>query len=89
MSAAEAKPAEYAKAITLSDTVAIDFDGKSHQTRAIYVGSGGDISVEMVGRGLADPTVVFLAVLTGTILPIEVTRVNVTGTTASSLIALW
>ena len=94
MSAAKSKPAPFAKAVTLSDSTSIDFEDTSIATRALYVGSGGDVSVEMAGRdgkgaGLSDPTVVFVSVLSGTILPVECFRVNSTGTTASSIIALW
>ena len=83
------KPAEFAIAVTLSDTVDIDFNGRAEATRGLYVGSGGDVSVEMAGTGLADATVVFVAVITGTLLPIEITRVNATATTAANLVAIW
>ncbi len=86
------KPAAFAKAVAKSDTVDIDFDGQSPATRALYIGSAGDISVEMAGeQGSSQPetTVVFVGVLTGTLLPIAVTRVNSTGTTASSIVAVW
>lgn len=88
------KPATFAVAVTPSDTVAISFEGKSVVTRGLYVGVGGDVSVEMGGedgngKGMADPTVVFTGVATGTVLPIEVTRVNATGTTATNLTAIW
>ncbi len=86
---AQTKPSEYAVAVTPSDTVNIDFSQKSESSRGLYVGSGGDVSVEMVGPGLTTSTVVFVAVLTGTLLPIEITRVNSTSTTASSLVAIW
>ena len=70
-------------------TVDIAFGGKGGPTRGLYVGSGGDISVEMFGAGLNDATVVFVAVPTGTLLPISITRVNSTNTTAASLVAIW
>ena len=53
--------------------------------RAIYVGSGGDISIV----DLSGTTVVFTAVLAGSILPVQTARVNATTTTATSLIALY
>jgi len=86
---AKTKPSEYAIAISLSDSTNIDFNGKAAATRGLYVGSGGDISVEMIGDGLADATVIFVAVPTGTLLPVSITRVNNTSTTASDLVAIW
>ncbi len=86
---AQTKPSEFAIAVTVSDSTNINFGGKGGPTRGLYVGSGGDISVEMAGAGLNDATVIFVAVPTGTLLPIQITRVNSTGTTASSLTAIW
>ena len=91
----QTQPGRFAKEITPSDTVAIDFGGDSTKiTRGVYVGSGGDLSVEMAGEDNAggrmeDPTVVFVAVPSGTLLPIHITRVNSTDTSASSLVAVW
>ncbi len=90
----QSKPGAFAKAVTKSDTVSIDFEGKAYATRGLYVGSGGDISVEMAGsdekgKGLDDATVTFVAVPTGTLMPIRCTRVNSTGTGASSMVAIW
>ena len=91
---AQTKPALFAVAITTSDSENINFGGRSASTRGIYVGSGGDISVEMAGddlrgKGMSDATVIFKTVQSGTLLPISVTRVNSTDTTASDLIAIW
>ncbi len=83
------KPGEAALAVTLSDSTGIFATIGGGPTRALYVGSGGDVSVEMFDPRLNEKTVVFVAVLTGTILPIAITRVNSTGTTASSLVAIW
>ena len=83
------KPGEAAIAVTPSDSTSIDFSAGGGPTRALYVGSGGDISVEMFDPRLNDKTVVFIAVLTGSILPIAITRVNAALTTASSLVAIW
>lgn len=52
--------------------------------RAIYVGTGGDISL-VTSRG---NTVVFTAVPQGTVLPVVALRVNSTGTTASNLVGI-
>ena len=91
---AQTKPAKFVKAVTKSDTVDIDFENKSHATRGVYVGAAGSLSVEMAGDrdkgdGLSDPTVVFQSVLSGTLLPISITRVNATGSSASSIVAIW
>lgn len=52
-------------------------------TRAIYVGAPGNLKVTMVGGSL----VTFANVPAG-LLPVEVSRVWETGTTASSLVGL-
>jgi len=73
-------PSSSMVAITPSDTVNIN-----QTTRGIYVGGGGNISVV-----LQDSSVVLLvAVQTGSVLPIEVIRVNATNTTATNLVALF
>ena len=53
-------------------------------TRAIYVGSGGALQVQMV----SGQTVTFENVLAGVVYPIRVARVMATGTTATGLVAL-
>ena len=53
--------------------------------RAIYVGVTGDISI----IDDSGTTTVFVGVLGGSILPVQTSRVNVTGTTATSLVALY
>jgi hypothetical protein len=52
-------------------------------TRALFVGTGGDVTVTMEGSG----SVVFTNVPDGTVLPIKVT--HVTAATASDIVALW
>ena len=53
-------------------------------TRAIYVGSGGDVAVTMKSGA----SVTFTGLLAGTILPVRVSAVAATGTSASNLIGL-
>lgn len=53
--------------------------------RAIYVGGAGDI----VLVGSDDATATFTAVPAGVILPCGAKRVNLTGTTATLLLALF
>lgn len=52
------------------------------RARAFYVGVGGDITV-LTGAG---DTVQLKDVPQGAVIPLEVVRVNATGTTASSLV---
>lgn len=75
-------PSRDAVAITPSDTV----DIKSGQfTRGLYVGGAGTI-VAVMGNNTA---VTFANAVAGSVLPIRVTRINATGTTATSLVGLF
>lgn len=73
------KPAVTAIVVTPSDSVNL-----ADPCRALWVGVLGDISVEMEGVGTA-------IVLKGAqgIIPIAVTRVNSTSTTATDIVALY
>jgi hypothetical protein len=73
------EPAFSAASVTVSDTARID------PTRGLYVGGAGNIKVDMQGGG----TVTFFAAASSAILPISVTRVYSTGTTATNIIALY
>lgn len=55
-------------------------------SRALYVGGAGDVTAIMTRGG---NTVVFKAVPVGTTLPVSVSRVMVTGTTATNIVALY
>jgi hypothetical protein len=71
-------PPGEAGAVTPSDTTNIS------ATRALYVGSSGDVRVQML-----DGTVITLTNLAAGILhPLQVIRVYETGTTAAGIIAL-
>ena len=74
-------PASLAIAVTPSNSV----NFPQGTCRALYVGSGGNISV-LLDSG---DSVTFANVQTGSVLPVECLRVNSTGTTAASLIALY
>lgn len=54
------------------------------QPRAIWVGGAGNISLVLGGT-----TITLNSVSAGTLLPIRPTRINSTGTTATSMVALW
>lgn len=66
-------------AVTPSDTVDLTFT-----TRALYVGGAGALTV-VLSSGV---TVTFAVVPAGTWLWLAVTRVKVTGTAATSIVAL-
>ena len=69
--------------IVPSDTVDLEFP-----TQGIWVGATGDLRVNMAGQSSPNP-INFLAIESGTYLPIAVTRVFVAGTTAQNLVALY
>jgi hypothetical protein len=73
-------PAEYAEAVTPSDTVNF-----TYMSRGLYVGTGGNIAVVMI----SGDTVTFTNVQDGSILPIKVMRVNSTNTTASNIVEIF
>lgn len=72
-------PASRASAVTPSDSQVIEI------CRALYVGSGGDVAVVMADGG----SITFAGVASGTILPIQVSKVLATGTNAASINALY
>ena len=72
-------PAENAYVITPNSLVDI-----ATASRALYIGSGGDLVVDMAGTG---ESVTFANVAPGSVLPISVTRVYATST-AADIVAL-
>ena len=74
-------PAEYAADVIKSDSTVLN-----PVPRALYIGSGGDVVVTMAADGT---DVTFSNVPTGTKLPVRVSKVKATGTTASSIVALY
>ena len=73
-------PGRNAVVITESDTVDL-----AQPSRAIWVGGSGNIAVEMLDGG----TVVFVGVVAGSLLPLQVTRVNSTDTTATDMVSVF
>jgi hypothetical protein len=67
--------------VTPSDTVDLPYI-----TRGIYVGATGDVAVVPASGGAP---VVFAGVAAGTILPIQVSRIRTTGSTSTSIVALY
>jgi hypothetical protein len=76
--AAATAPAGYGVAVTPSDSVVIPM------TRALYVGVGGNIRVTDI-----NDNVTYANVPSGSILPVQVSRVFATSTTAGSIVALY
>jgi hypothetical protein len=73
------EPAVFAEAVTPSDVTVLT------TSRALYVGVTGDVAVTMLGGANAT----FVGVVGGTVLPIRVTKVLATGTTATSILNLY
>ena len=76
--------AHNAVAVVPSDTNAIRLKGRDTRGCVIYCGVTGDIAVETTGG----ETVTFKNVPQGMVLPVQVTKVLATGTTATDLISL-
>jgi len=68
-----------ARAVTTSDTTNIA------PTRGLYIGGAGNVVVDMA----YGTTITFVGVQGGTILPVQVTRIYATNTTATSIVALY
>ena len=75
-------PGDQAIAVAPSDTVPL-----TAQSRALYIGTGGDLTVVMGGPDAN--TVLFPGVPSGTTLPIIVKQVMATGTSASGIVSIY
>ena len=76
-------PAANAVAINLGSDTTL-----ASTSRGIWVGGGGNVKVDLAITGTA---IVFTSVPSGTMLPVQATKVYSTanGTTATSLTAVW
>lgn len=72
-------PAAHAFAVTPNDSSDL-----SETTRALYVGTAGSVAAVMASGA----SVSFDTIASGTVLPVRVTRVLATGTTASAILGL-
>lgn len=79
---ASANSADYAAAVTPTDTAATRFSA----TRGLWVGGAGNVTAIMAGD---EQSALFVGVPAGTVLPIRCIRVASTGTTATSIVALY
>jgi len=71
--------------VTPSDTAILSYDGESLKTKAIYIGGAGDLAIP----NDLGTSVTFVAVAAGSLLPLSTQQVLSTGTTATSIIALF
>jgi hypothetical protein len=60
-------------------------DDLTYTSRAVFVGTGGNLNVDMA----SGDTVLLTAVPAGAFLPISVNRIRSTSTTASNIVAFW
>jgi hypothetical protein len=75
-----------AAAVTPSDTVNIPaVTGGTNNGCVLYVGGTGTLKVTTIGGD----DVTFTGVPTGTFIPVHVVKVWATGTSATSIVALW
>jgi hypothetical protein len=56
-----------------------------HEVRAVWVGGAGNLAVETAGGD----SVTIVGVTAGTLLPIQVRKILLTGTTATSIQVWW
>ena len=80
LSAAHAAPANHAAAITPSDSTAL-----ATPSRFLVAGVAGNVKVDTLGGETA--VVVYLGL--GYHLPLRVTKIYATGTTATGIVSLW
>lgn len=76
-------PATRAEVVTPSD----GSDLPEGTTQSVYVGTSGDLAVNLVGSE-ADARI-FKNVNAGQVLPIQATRIRATSTTADNILALY
>ncbi len=83
-------PTAYSELVDVSaaDHTFADANSRAMSTRAIYVGTGGDLVLQLAG----DPdgtTIMLTGVLTGAYLPVRATKVIKVATTAATIVGLW
>ena len=73
-------PVENGIEVTPSDEATLPF-----VTRALYSGTGGDITVRLSAGAVVN----LLATTPGSVYPLRVDKVLLSGTTASGIVGLW
>lgn len=67
------------------DVSAVD-QSLTSASRGLYVGGTGNVKVDMAG---GDTGIIFQSVPAGAILPIQVTKIYTSGTSATKMVAMW
>lgn len=73
-------PYKFAAAVTPNDSADL-----TYTTRAVYIGGAGNMVATMDGGG----DVTFTGLTVGSVLPVCVSRIKATSTTATNIVALW
>jgi hypothetical protein len=82
---ANTQPSLSSPASAGSEVTPSDGDALPVPSRALYVGSGGTMAIRM----LSGDNLTFVDVPSGSFLPIRVSQVHSTGTTAGAIVALF
>lgn len=79
-------PAQSAQAITPGDSGTGAANGEVVVCRGVWVGGTGDLAVIMREQSVA---VTFPGVAAGSLIPIDISRVMSTNTTATNIVVVW
>lgn len=79
------RPAVGGFAVTKSDATVFGVAANTFKTRGLYVGGAGDVAVRFVDGN----TATLVGVAAGSLLPVSVDKVLSTGTSATSIVALY
>ena len=74
------QPSRYFAAVTPNDGTDL-----AHETKALYIGGAGNVAI----HDTVDNSVTFVGATAGSIIPVRTKRVLSTGTTATSIVALF
>jgi len=78
-------PSEKFVAVTASDTVPLAYGTDAVRTKALYIGGAGDVAV----KNSLGTSVTFQNVPAGSVLPVNVSYVMATNTTATNIVACF
>lgn len=81
---ANVQPSLSGPALTAFAVTPDDGTDLTEASRAVYIGTAGNLSVKM----LSGEVVTFAGLAAGTLLPVRVSRIRATGTSAGNIIAL-